>query len=183
MADCAVLHLIEGEEPEPLAPPEFHIDSDDRVEWLLGKLADLDARADRVKRNAEEILADIQRQQERLLARFGRELEDYCRQKLGPEPRSKTLKFLQGKVNWRTVKGGPRLVDHEAALAFLDEHDEYFERCVTVTPRVRASDYIALVEETGELLPGIEVVPDREAFYVNGQRLEMGQAEEEDSDV
>jgi len=33
-------------------------------------------------------------------------------------------------------------------------------------------DDIALVEKTGELLPGIEVVPEHEACYINGHRLD-----------
>lgn|GEM_PF-5755590 len=46
-------------------------------------------------------------------------------------------------------------------------------RRTTVSESVQTTvDDIALVEETGELLPGIEVVPEHEACYINGHRLD-----------
>lgn len=151
----------------------FAIDSEDRAEWLLGKLADLEAAAKRINENAAQMVQQLTNRRTALLRRFGPELQDLCEAKRAePGFKGKTVKFLNGACNWRAQKGGPRLVDAEAALKYLDEHDELFEKCVTVSTRVRSTDYVALIEEAGELLPGIEVVPESEAFYVLGSRID-----------
>lgn len=152
----------------------FHIDTEERAEWLVGKLASLEAEQERVKSNAVDMIARLQRQHDGLLKRFGRELEDYCRQR--NTGKSKTVHFLQGKCYWRTTKtGGAYVADRDAALAYCQEHDELVDSCVHVAYRLRGSEYLKQFEETGELLPGIEAAPTSEVerFYVNGKRVEV----------
>ena len=155
----------------------FCIDSDEKVEWLLRKITEIDASYERVKANAEALLRAYKRDREWLLRRFGVELEDYCRKKLGENPRSKTVRFLHGSVSFRTLPGRLKLTDPGAALEHLRGNNELFERCVKVTETVRVSEYTAIAEETGELLPGLGHVGPREAVYVCGHRL--GEEEEE----
>lgn len=155
----------------------FRIDTDERAEWLIGKLSGLAFEQERIKSNAADMIARLQRQHDGLLNRFGAELEEFAKTKL--EWKSKTVQFLQGKVNWRTSKsGGPRVTDTEAALQYCQEHDELVDKCVSISYRLRTTDYLKIFEETGEILPGIEVTPvvESDAFYVNGKRLDAVEA-------
>lgn len=156
----------------------FHIDTEERAEWLVGKLASLEAEQERVKSNAAEIVDRLRRQHDGLLKRFGTELEEFCRAKRSGK--SKTVHFLQGKCAWRTTKtGGAYVADPAAALDYCQEHDEMVDACVTVSYRLRGSEYLKQFEGSGEVLPGIEVAPisEVERFYVNGTRLEVPEVE------
>lgn len=179
-AETAEECICEG----PAGDARFVIDSEERAEWLLGKLSDLDAAHDRILVNSVDMLKRVAIRKQCLLRRFGAELQDYCDGlRLAPGFRGKTVNFLQGKCAWRSSKtGGPKVTDTEAALAYCQEHDELMDACVTVSYRLRTTDYLKQMEATGELLPGIEVLPEQEqeSFYINGAALYRTPKEPED---
>lgn len=153
----------------------FRIDTEERAEWLVGKLASLEAEQERVKSNAADIVDRLRRQHDGLLKRFSGELEEFCRQR--NTGKTKTVHFLQGKCSWRTSKvGGAYVADPAAALDYCQEHDELVDSCVHVTYHLRGNEYLKQFESTGEVLPGIEIAPTSEVerFYVNGTRAEVG---------
>lgn len=148
----------------------FRIDIEERVEWALRKIAQLDADEERIKANAANILKDIETERNAFLHRFGRELEEYA--ETHPPKSGKTLKFLNGKLSYRTQPARLAVVDGPLALAHAWANPELKERCVEITPSLLKSEYIKAVEETGELLPGVEQTEAMEAFYINGHRLD-----------
>jgi phage host-nuclease inhibitor protein Gam len=100
---------------------------------------------------------------------FVSRLKDYARVQLAGA-KTRTLKTGLLKLSFRAVPGGLKVTDKDAALAYVQEHDELVDRCVTISYSLRATDYVALRDEI-EDLPGIEEVPDRESFSIDGEKV------------
>lgn len=152
----------EAEQDDREAAPAFAIDSEDRANWLLRKLGNLAAERARVKAQADAIMAELKREEERLHQRFDAELQAFTRQALAGK-KSRTLKLLQGTVSLRTVAASMRVADTEAAF-------EHARTClpdlIETKQALKVADYGKLARETGEMLPGIEVTPEHETMSI-----------------
>lgn len=183
-------------DPEILLPM-FHIDSDERAEWLLGKLSDLKAERERISTNAANMIAANMNREKALINRFGDELQQLCEAKRkAPGFKGKTVKFLQGDCNWRALKGGARIVDPELCTSVFQQDNRYdllrakmtvtqdpiaIEEAVSVaklhpnffsvTLEPVAANVKADIEASGEIPDGVEIFPDSEGFYINGIRF------------
>ena len=94
---------------------------------------------------------------------------------LGGGGRRKSLSLLQGSCSFRTVPGGLRIADVDAVTAWLTETgalDRYTEIRRTLDGRKVRDLAEETLEKTGELLPGVESVPGREAFSVKFGKAE-----------
>lgn len=151
----------------------IHIASDVEADEILKRLCEIDSAI----MHYERAIAAQRKAREELIAAHARALHDYCYQKLA-DSKTKTIKFPHGTVSWRSQRGGFRVANTEAALGYLHENPPLWERCVVMTPRLKTSEYVAVAEEAGEALPGIEVVPDREFFYILGERVDLPPVEE-----
>src|SRR5579862_6418052 len=150
----------------------FQIDSDAAANWLLRKLANIEAEKARVQAQATAIVKALNADSERLNFLFGAQLEHYCREKIA-QGRGKTVRFLQGTCSLRTVPAGLRISDQGAALYFAQARMPETVRTLTTLDaaayRERAQ---ALLEAHGELLPGVEVMPQQEQFRVKFGKLD-----------
>lgn len=138
----------------------FVIDTDAKAEWLLSRLANLKAEADRVTKQAERRLAEIASDRQRLEHLFGAQLEDYCRRKiLAAGNRRRSVTFLQGTVAFRSVPASLKLADATKALQWAKAHRPELVR-VETKERVSADAFkeiaASVYDADGELLPGIE---------------------------
>jgi len=150
----------------------FEINSDAAANWLLRRLANLEAEKARVTAQATAIVKQLESDAERLRFLFGSQLESYCRGKM-EQGRGKTVRFLQGSCFFRTVPAGVRIADTGAALQFAQE------TLLGAVKSVRTLDttvYRELAEkhlqETGEVLPGVETTLARESFSVKFGKAE-----------
>ena len=163
--------------------PQFHITSDAAANWYLRKLANIEAEQRRVQAQAAAIVRQLEADAERLRYLYEAELEQFVREKLSTsgsrrnrrtgactDVRRKSVHFLQGTAGFRTVPASIRVTDSLAALDYATRHLPEAVRTQTVLDSAR---YRRLVEETGELLPGVEIVPAQEAF-----RVSFGKSEE-----
>jgi hypothetical protein len=149
---------------EQTDPEQFHIDSDGAANWYLRKLANIEAEQRRVQAQAAAIVKQLENDAERLRYLYDAELEEYVREKLrATGSRRKSVHFLQGTAGFRTVPASIRVADTPAALHYATEHLPDAVKTQTVLDSAR---YRRLVEETGELLPGVEVTEAHEAFKV-----------------
>ena len=140
----------------------FCINSETRANWLLRKIANLDTEKARVKAQAEAILHGLDTDREGLLYLYGSQLEAFTRQELERQGgRRKSLTLLQGTCSFRSVPA--RMSVNDPAAALLHAKANLPEAIKTVETLDRAA-YVHRAETTGELLPGIESVPSREAF-------------------
>jgi phage host-nuclease inhibitor protein Gam len=148
------------------------ITSDLEVDEILKRLSEIDSTIMHYQH-----AIDAQRKtREEILAAHARALHDYCYPKLATS-KTKTLKFPHGTVSWRVQKSALRVTDTEAALEYLRNSPALWERCVVMTPRLKSTEYVAVAEEAGERLPGIEEVPERELFYILGERIDLPPAD------
>src|SRR5579862_2500466 len=118
--------MIDMIEPTPATteqPEAFLIDTDERAEWLLRKLANLEAEKARVQAQAEQIVKQLDADAERLRFLFGAQLEEFCRRKIEQAgSRRKSVHFLQGSCCFRTVPASVKVTDSNAALCYAEEN-------------------------------------------------------------
>ncbi len=155
----------EVEGAAPAAAVKFTIDSESAANWLLGKLASIDAEAARIKAQAEARANELRTDREWLLSRFGSELEAFARQE-AERRRRKTITLQQGNLVFRTAPRKLVIADGEAAFVHARTA---FSHCIIeqTTVRLDTAAYIAEAERTGELLPGMDATPERETFKID----------------
>jgi phage host-nuclease inhibitor protein Gam len=155
------------EAPETTAaqhPQEFHIDSDTAAEWLLRKLANIDAEQKRVQAQAAAIVAQLEGDAQRLKHLYEGELLNYCRRTLAAKGnRRRSVTFLQGTVAFRTVAPSVKVCDLAAALAHAQAAVPALVRTQIALDAAGYRDQAAKhFRETGELLPGCDSTPEHE---------------------
>ena len=151
--------------------PPFCIDDMEKVEWLLRKLGNIEAEKKRVQAQAAAMVQQLDTDAGNLTRLFGDQLQAFVREELARRGgRRKSLTTLQGTCAFRLVPGGIRLTDPAAAFQHVKEQTGGYSELITLVEKLNLDQYRALAEqalnETGELLPGMEDVPDREAFSV-----------------
>lgn len=152
--------------PEAPAPVEdgFRIDSDDKVEWALRKIGAWDAEHARVKAHSESILKRITSEKESFLARFQVDLEEYTRQKIEGGKR-RSYETVYGTLAFRKVPSTLAISDPDAALAWARENAPTAVR-ETLSIKEYSEQAKLALQQTGEVLPGVEVKPERESFSI-----------------
>lgn len=108
--------------------PEFRVTDEASAEWVLEKImnAEADAARDKIKLKAvvERLEAAIKASEKRaewFRNRYVGELEEFARERL-EGAKTKTLKLTWGSISFRTVKGGLRVADPEAALEWAKQY-------------------------------------------------------------
>lgn len=153
-----------------LEKPPFCIDTVGRAEWLLKKLATIAAEKSRVKAQAAQIVAQCDNDTLRLEHLFGAQLQAIVTAELARKGGTrKSLALLQGTCAFRTVPGGLVIADEVAARASARQMapDLLSERTVEDFDTAEYLKLAALSRDgTGELLPGVDSVPDRESFSI-----------------
>ena len=79
---------------KPLWQPETEGD----VDWVLSRMADTQAKIDRVRKNADAQIRTAAREYEFFQARYGAALEAYAQQRLAGQ-KARTLTLLNGKLS------------------------------------------------------------------------------------
>lgn len=158
---------IINREPEPEASEAFHICDERSANWLLRKLGNIEAEQRRVQAQAEAICKSLDNDAASLRYLYGSQLEAWVRAELQRRGgRSKSLKLLQGTCSFRTVPRSLKITDEQAAKEYAQA--TAMPQAVEQIERLRTAVYCVLarraLEETGEVLPGIEIVPERESF-------------------
>jgi phage host-nuclease inhibitor protein Gam len=154
---------------ETTEPEGFHITTDEAANWLLGKLANIEAEKARVRAQAEKITKQLDADAEGLRFLYAAELETYVKAKLAATGgRRKSVHFLQASCAFRTVPARLTVSDQAAALEWARET---LPAAVATRETLDSAAYLktaqAKAEETGELLPGVEIAPARESFSVS----------------
>ena len=149
----------------------FRIDTDEKANWYLRKLANIEAEKARVTEQAEKILSQLQADADRLTFMFGSQLETYARMKMQENGgKRRSVSWLQGTVSFRSVAASWRITDTSAALAYAKQHAPELVS-TTTTERLKAQDYttaaLARLDATGELLPGVDSTPAHETVKIS----------------
>jgi phage host-nuclease inhibitor protein Gam len=171
--------LGEGESaPSPIVPsPEILNDAE--AEEYLVRLAGFDAQ----RLSIEEQMAAAMRPFEEQLGLVARRRAELVKaegsflawasarldiQNQGLARPSKTLKMANGSVSWKTVPGGLTMVDAKAA--FVHAKEQGWAGVIRTKEELDPTAYRELaqmeMETTGEMIPGIEMRPDRETHEI-----------------
>jgi len=149
---------------QPTEPTEFHITDEATANWYARKLANIETERARVKAQAAKIVAQLDGEEKSLNDRFEAEAREWARAELEQryKGRRRSLALLQGTFAFRAVPASLRVDDLAAALSTAAtlgavKVDEAAYRRAALDAR----------KATGELLPGVVIVPEREHFGVS----------------
>ena len=168
----------------------FAVTDEASADWVLEKMLDADLEARKLRAKLKSITDNLGQQIKALDARvtglerrFGPELRAYF--EANPPKKGKTLKLTFGQLSMKTVPGGLRVRESEAALALAERRG--WEDAIKVTREFRVSglsdEQLATIErmlarqrdELGEMLRtedeqiadlAFEIKPDEERFSV-----------------
>lgn len=137
------------------------ITDDGAAAWAVDKVLGARERLARIKAACQLMIQDAERQVADAEARFLPALEAWAL--ANPPRKGKTIRLPTGSLSFRTVPGGHRVVDAEAALAWARA---YLPAAVVVSERLDAAAVREYVHASGEIPPGVERVPEHERFGV-----------------
>lgn len=181
------IHLVKGLDewgPPPAGaiepPSRFVIDDENKANWALRKMAQIDARrveiAEQANRERERIDAWEKRVMDPLdrdLMFFSGLLTEFHRAQLEADPDRKTIDLPAGKLFSRAGQQ-KWLVDNDAFLEWARENapnlirqkEEPDKTALKKAFSVNMGDVSgAAVSEDGEIVPGIEVTPANTSFW------------------
>ncbi len=157
--DAEDIHVVQTEPADG-----FHIDSDEKANWLVKKIVGTYVMEERAQQWSEKEKRRACREREFFFRRFGNELEAWLRQKLQSENgRRKSIALPAGVVGYRTEPARLQVMD-EAKL--LDWCRRVLPDAVKVSETVLRSAVSDHIRATGEVPGGAEVGGGRERFYV-----------------
>lgn len=155
----------------PGLAPRFTVDSEDAAAWVVDLFNTCDERTARLKAQYQDMLAALTKEKARLERRFLPELEAWFRAQ--DKRGKKSIKLLTGTLAMRTVPGKPAalgVTDPAQALAWCREQ---FPGAVIAVPTLEPATLLDHIRETGEAVPGVELLPGRpdyESFTVKGPK-------------
>jgi len=153
-------------------PRDFLIVSEHDAAYVVGEIQ---RRRDWAAQ-MESVAAQVRQDADRLEQYFAGQLEAFTARQI-KGTRAKSIKLVTGqggsepaRLGFRKVKGGLRIVDKEAAIAWAreccsdEEYADYVRERVIESPVAdRFKQHFA---ETGECPGGCEVVEDEEKFFI-----------------
>ena len=160
---------------ESVDTERFVLDSEDKVNWLLRKMANLQAERERIGAQYETMLKALESEEKSLRWRFEDDLKAFAAMQIAKNGgRRKSLHLLQGTLSFRTLPQSVKVANAEAALEYAKANNL---PCVATVERLETATYRDVAQtrlvNDGELLPGVEVLPERELF-----RISFGKANE-----
>ena len=176
-----------GDEPVPLLAPlpvwDAPVNTEAEAAAIVGAIQLHEGTAARIRAQYEAVAAQHERMAEFLRERFGGRLREFT-QRETDGAKTKSVKLVTGQggdkpvmLKFRTVPGTLKIVDPKAAEDWVageidpTEHADWL-RVVPETCKPIAAKFKQHHAETGEIPPGCETVPKREAFYVDGKEAE-----------
>ena len=149
--------------------PSFVIDSREKADWLLKKLAAIEAEEKLITEQSQKMLEQLRSDRESLMGRFVAELESFTRGETDGG-RRKSLTLFHGTVGFRTVPARLVVENQEDALQTARL---LAPEAITTVPAQEKLDTRALVEAaktaletTGEVWPGLKMTESEERFTI-----------------
>lgn len=148
----------------------FVIDTREKADWLLRKLANLEADEARVKAQSAVMLQQIESDRNSLMGRYQSQLENFTRAELeASKGKRKSITLFNGTVGFRTIparlmiESEPDAITTARAVAPQTITTETVERF----DKKKFMEYATeRFEQEGELIPGVGRTEERESFSV-----------------
>ena len=154
---------------------EFVIDSMDKADWYLKKLAELDAEEALIKEQSSKMIERVRTNRECLQALFSQQLETFARAQVEKNGKGrKSIILFYGTLAFRTVPSRLTIKDDREALDHARSEKRDFYQLKEVLDTQGYLKYAKeQLEQTGEILPGTERTEERESFSINFGRKEV----------
>ena len=165
MAEVERILSEEGEvSPAPGGAGQFHVHDEPTANWVVRKVVEARQYAERVKEWAEQECRRAQRDEERLMFMFGRELELWTKDRLSAtNGRRKSLNLPAGSVGFRHINMGLVVIDDAAVIEWARSNQPKAIQTKEYLSKTAINEHFAA---SGEVPPGVQVEPEREKFYV-----------------
>lgn len=175
---------ILGNDKHDLTLPQeqFSITDERGANWLLKRLREIEDEAAVVKSQAEIRIAELAADREKLLFLYGDQFKAWARAE-ADRRRRQTVTLAQGSACFRSVRQKFTLRDREAAYVHSrTAHPELITR--SEVEKFDTEGYVRAAQETGEMMPGLDSVPEYEAFsYSFTKKSKGGATTEGESDA
>jgi phage host-nuclease inhibitor protein Gam len=145
--------------------PAFVVHDEWSAAWAADKILTARERLARIKASCQAMIEAASRDAEEAESLFLPQLEAWAM--ANPPRKGKTIRLPTGNLAFRTVPGGPRVVDEAAALDWAKAE---LASAVIVTERVDKSAIKDYIKVSREVPPGVEIVEPRESFTVNTEK-------------
>ena len=152
------------EELEAQVPERFTADNEQSINWIVRRIVEARAYADRVEAFAAAENRRARREEAFFVGRFGLQIERWLLSELERRGgKAKSINLPAGRVGLRSV--GPKLevLDPDAVLAWAREH---CPEAIKQTESLRKTPLNEHFEATGELPEGVQIQPQRDDFYI-----------------
>jgi hypothetical protein len=153
----------------------FVLDSEANVNRVLQHLANLAAERERVTAQARALIAALENEERALRYRHEDGLKAFAVRKMKEQGgRRKSVILLQGTLAFRSLPRRVTLAEEADAFRFAQQND-WQDAMTTITQldREKYLDHATRhLEKTGEKLPGIDIVPERESFSIRFGKVE-----------
>lgn len=174
--ECSILE----EDRKPDKKP-WRIENDVDAEWAIRRLAlaraaiaDVDLELAAYVEQVEAWAAKAKERPLRHVEHFQALLADYMLRRNEADPEVKSINLPSGEITSRAAGGGWKVVDETILLAFLRG-----TAAVELRPHLlksKANEFLVVkgavvVDVDGEIVPGVEVVPERRSVTVRTDAL------------
>lgn len=168
---------VDDAEGSPDVLDGFRIHDAQTANWVVRKIAEARQYADRVRAWAAAEIRRAERDEQFLLARFGRDLEEWCRDRLADTGgRSRSVNLPAGRIGFRKSRMALEVQDSAALLGWCRLH---LPGAIMVTERVVRGSIEEHLATTGELPIGTVLHLASDRFYV-GQGRHRDQSGDDD---
>ncbi len=167
--------------PEEHQSQGFLVDSAEKAEWALSKIArsehriqELAALAEAAKARIDARLEEITKADRATVARLGDMIRPWASVEVAQNGKRKSIQLLNGTVGFRQSPASLVVTDEAAAVAWLEANGGAFVR---VKKSVDKLGLKKAIEEGGPLPDGVELPPAEVNFYVEARRAEIAHKE------
>ena len=148
----------------------FCVDNQEKADWVMGLMADVNDRKARIKVQYTKMLAQLDSEEKSLEARFKADLENFLRTTL-EETRSKrkSLVCWHGTLALRSVGESLAVEDDSEVISIMQNLNVPVVTTETrlVLDKTKAKQYaLDHLRGTGELLEGFQHTPAHDSFSI-----------------
>lgn len=146
----------------------FEIQDAAGANWYLRQLRNLETEKATIQAQTAAMLKQLDGDIHRLEFLYGQQFEMWVRAELARRGgRGKTLPLHQGTAAFRTVPRTLRVLNAREAIEYAQRQGwDVIKRVESLDADGYKKQAVAVMAETGEVLPGIEVIEERESFTV-----------------
>ena len=148
----------------PSGAEHFNVSDEPTANWVVRKIVEAHQYREHVKEWAEQECRRAQRDEERLMYMFGRQLEEWVKGRLAAtNGRRKSFTLPAGTVGFRHVNTAVVVIDEAAVIEWARSSQPKAIQTKEFLSKTAINEHFAAF---GEVPPGVHVEPEREKFYV-----------------